>query len=42
MECKKCIYFRIDDEAGKGYCKRTYADTTPESDCDCFVSIDEY
>lgn len=42
MECKKCIYFRIDDETGKGYCKRTYADTTPESHCDCFVSAFDY
>ena len=42
MECKNCIYFRIDDETGKPYYKRTYADTTPESHCDCFVCGFDY
>ena len=39
--CKNCIYFRIDDESGDGYCKRTYAWTTSESSCDCFMSLNE-
>ena len=39
-KCKHCIYFRIDEENGD-YCKRTYSSTTSESNCDCFLALDE-
>lgn len=42
ITCKYCCYFRIDEESGDGYCKRTYAWTTTESSCDCFVSDEDY
>ena len=40
--CKNCVYYRIDEETGEEYCRRTYSGTSSESSRDCFVDDSDY